>query len=154
MRFRCLPENCHVSSLDVWKIQLTEISDRFEKKTGSMLRVPCWIGEKDLSEPDSLPEVTTRGFTFDNMDGMFVTTGRVSGVSGPGANPAEYMLLYCEVAVGRAYSTDMTHINSINLPEGFDSLYIHSAPIDANEDGVISLTEYDSTANFNHRDAR
>lgn len=113
-----------------------------------MLRLPAWTLPEVLPEGDTLQDVCHRGFRFECCPGMLFSTGRIEL---PDVDVVT--LLYCEVAVGRAYVTDSIDIATGKPPKGYDSYYVSPMKLDHDSDGVFSISEYQLAANFNYRQA-
>lgn len=156
MASRCSIACGIVSNLIVFRIDNAEITANFDRKTGGLLRLPSWVKEDDLPEDNSLEEICQYGFQLQNTTGMLFTTGNVDVI--PSSHPSEIKrLIYCEVAVGRAKVGDPHEVASSTiapLPQGFDSFYIPHERVDQNNDGELTMEEYDAAANFDFRDPR
>jgi hypothetical protein len=138
------------SDLQIWKIINAETTAKFDRRSGSMLRVPCWVDSSTLPDGDNLDSICNHGFKFQGISGF---TFR-SGVNDFGVEktPITCQAMYCEVAVGRSHVTDADP-EVTRIPPGFDSLYISREKLDRNGDGEFSIAEYQAAANFDYRDA-
>lgn len=135
----------------MWKIDNAEAATVFERQTGSMLRVSSWYDPASLG-PNGLESITQRGFDFKAPGGMFFDTGVLpQGERVPPHDVRERILVYCEVAVGRAFVYDGNPSTQM-IPPGYDSFYIPSKPLDRNNDGNFSLEEYHAAAHFDRRE--
>ncbi len=150
--FRCLPSRQRLADrLEVWKIDNAEAAAVFEKQAGSLLRVSSWYDPAPLGS-NGLEAITQRGFDFKAPAGMFFDTGVLPSTDRMLAHDVkERILLYCEVAVGRAFVYDGNPSVQV-IPQGYDSFYIPIKPLDRNNDGDFSLEEYHAAATFDHRD--
>jgi hypothetical protein len=147
--YRCLNGNFQLSDLEIWKVENPELQDYFDKNTDSLLRVPCWISADELPDTDGVNDICRRGFQFNGIGGMIFSTGVIDF-----NKSSNVQLVYCEVAVGRAFVQDRDIALVSNLPPGYNSFYIPKHALDRNEDGEFSLNEYEAAANFEYRNPR
>jgi hypothetical protein len=122
----------------------------FDKRASSLLRIPCWVVAETLPESDKLQDICKRGFKFIDKGGMLFTTGVVD----IDLSMTSTQLVYCELAVGRAYVQDAQLVASSNIPPGYDSFYVPPHQLDRNNDGEFSIAEYQAAANFEFRSVR
>jgi hypothetical protein len=150
--FRSVANFGYVTNLKIWKISNSEMSTRFERKTGNCLRVSCWVDTATLPEGDTLDDLCRHGFRFHSIPGYYFRTG---GLVDPPEHTSNntHQFVYCEVAIGRSRVNDSIHPTT-RIPAGFDSFYVPTEKLDRNEDGEFSISEYQAAANFNFRDAR
>jgi hypothetical protein len=141
-----------VTNLKIWKISNSETATRFERKSGNLLRVPCWVDTSTLPEGDSLDDLCRHGFRFHSIPGSYFRTGGI--IDPPELTSSNtHQLVYCEVAIGRSRVNDTIHPTS-RIPPGFDSFYVPTDKLDRNADGEFSISEYEAAANFNYREPR
>ena len=142
------------TNLEVWKIINAETAAKFDRRSGGMLRLPCWTDTNSLPEGDSVDSVCSYGFRFHGLPGFSFRSGVNSfGVDAEdGEESWSCQAFYCEVAVGRAHVTDEEQ-EVARPPLGFDSLYVSREKLDRNQDGEFSVSEYQAVANFEFRDA-
>ena len=79
---------------------------------------------------------------------MIFDTGVIA--LGTHSEPREAVFIYTDVAVGRAFVYD-GNPEMKDIPQGYDSFYIPSQPLDRNKDGEFSLEEYHQAASFDGR---
>ena len=148
---RCSDSCGIVSDLTVTRIDNPELTSSFERKTGGLLRVPSWVNAEDLPEDNSLEEIGLYGFQLQNTKGMSFSTGIVDMF--PTTTMKQFV--YCEVAVGRARVCDPEEISAVTaIPAGFDSLYVPQERVDRDNNGEVTMEEYDAAANFDFRNPR
>jgi hypothetical protein len=148
---RCSNSSGLVSDLNVWRIDNAQVTSNFDRTTGGLLRLPSWVKTEDLPDDNSLDEICHYGFQLHNTNGMSFSTGNVDILQ----DSSVKQLVYCELAVGRARVCDPADItSSCAIPEGFDSLYVPQERVDRNNDGELTMEEYDAAANFDFRDPR
>lgn len=136
----------------MWKISNPETSSRFERKSGTLLRVPCWVDTTTLPEGDSIDELCRFGFRFQSVPGLYFRTGGI--IDPPELTSSNtYQGVYCEVAIGRSRVNDNVDPAG-RIPVGFDSYYIPNEKLDRNQDGEFSIAEYQAAANFNFREPK
>jgi hypothetical protein len=116
------------------------------------------VKTEDLPAGDSLEEICQFGFQFHTSNGMQFSTGNVDFSPDvfhrhTNTGQVKQQLVYCEVAVGRALVCDHDDpaFTSAAVTEGYDSLYIPQERVDRNDDGEITMDEYDAAANFDFR---
>lgn len=154
---RCLNSLGLVSDLNIWRIDNAQVTSDFDRTTGGLLRLPAWVNTEELPEDNCLDEICQYGFQLHNTKGMSFSTGNIPNLI-PNADVAQ-QLVYCELAVGRARVCDPAEIaptstEAVIIPEGYDSLYVPQERVDRNNDGELTMDEYDAAANFEFRDAR
>jgi hypothetical protein len=106
-----------------------------------------------LGYENNIENIAKRGVTFNtSTSGMKFSTGRLDLQLNPRSQgkPSESILIYCEVAVGRALITDEENFKQ-QLPSGYDSYYCPLEPLDRDKDGNFSLAEYNTAAQFGGR---
>ena len=149
---RCISNFGYLNNLKVWKVSNPDIISRFERKSGNLLRVPCWIDTTTLPEGDSIDEISKYGFRFHSTPGFYFRTGSL--IDSPELTSSNtFQLVYCEVAIGRSRVNDNLNPSS-RIPPGFDSFYLPIDKLDRNEDGEFSINEYQAAAHFNYREPK
>ena len=146
-----------ISKFEVWKIQNLEFTYQYQNHTKSLQKLASWTNARKLDgNTNNLEAICEQGFNFDNK-GMEFQTGVIEearNCGDPGEADREHTFVYSEVAVGRSfvYSNDLIDRESVvDIPPGYDSLYIPSKPLDRDKDGKFSLAEYQSAARFDDR---
>ena len=137
--------------MDVYKIENLDYALQFQRTYADCLKVPCWLKTSELGYENNIEHVSKRGLTFPNAAGMKFSTGCIEL---PGAirngKPVDTILIFCEVAVGRAFVADDVEY-SRPLPPGYDSYYCPLQPLDRDQDGSFSISEYAAAATFDGR---
>ena len=146
---RCTP-NSTLDSMEVWKIDNLEVAGTYERRAVGLLRVSTWVDPADI-EGGTIEDVSRSGFNFSQSGGMVFETGVLQLANTLKGEYNEKVLLYTEVAVGRSFVYD-GNPGMRRIPEGYDSFYIPSQPLDRNNDGEFSLEEYHAAAQFDGRD--
>ena len=140
-------------SFDLWKIENVDASIQFERRFKDSLKVSTWLKSSELGYENNIENVTKRGIVFaKEVEGMRISTGRLDleKVRAGSKKAAEYQLIYCDVAVGRALAVDQEELME-SIPSGYDSYYCPEKPLDRDHDGVFSLSEYGAAAQFDGR---
>lgn len=139
-----LPPSAVVENLEVWKIQNLEFNYQYQRKTKTMLRLASWLNAKSLNRDiNSLEMICDRGFSFAGglvgTGGMVCSTGVIDqfadiDTTNTSDFDKEQTFVYSELAVGRSfvYNSDVTYQYgaAMEIPPGYDSLYIPSKPLD------------------------
>jgi hypothetical protein len=136
---------------DVWKIENLANSLQFERDYSDCLKVCSWLKSVDLGYDNNIELVSKKGITFPQSSGMKISTGRLElkPIIRNG-KPVDMLLIFCDVAVGKALVVDESSLQD-PLPDGYDSYYCPSQPLDRDKDGSFSLSEYAAAANFDCR---
>lgn len=143
-----------IGEMEVWKINNPDHLYQYEQRTKNLLKLACWKPSiSNENDVNSIENICSYGYRIPNGGfGLEFTTGILElGVPASSKHSTLHTFVYSEIGVGRAYVCDRI---DIELPTGFDSLYITPFPLDRNRDGKFSLTEYRSAARFDYRDAR
>ena len=135
------------------KVENVEEALKFERKFGNLLKVSTWLKSSDLGFENNIENLTKRGLVFPKQsNGMKVSTGRIDLKSPVRAKPFDIQLIYCDVAVGRAFVADDKDLEDL-IPMGYDSYYCPSRELDRDGDGNFGIEEYAAAAHFDGRDA-
>lgn len=135
---------------DLWKIENLESVLQFDRSYGDFLKVPCWLKVSEMGYENNIEYVAKRGITFTSASGMKFSTGRIDLTNMRNGKTSDTILVFCEVAVGRALVTDEENFVK-PIPPGYDSYYCPLEPLDRDKDGNFSLAEYSAAANFGGR---
>lgn len=138
--------------MEVWKIDNLEVTGIYERRVLGLLRVSAWVDPMDI-EGQTVEQVSSKGFDFSQSGGMLFETGCLQLPQTMQNEYNEKVLLYSEVAVGRAFVYD-GNPGMRQIPDGYDSFYVPNQPLDRNNDGHFSLEEYHAAAQFDGRDPR
>jgi hypothetical protein len=146
----CMGGDHVIVNLDVWKIVNEEHALLYNREHEGRDRVVSWKSVKEIP-PIMLKALGKEGFTFDTNHGMSFTVGNISlPASSTSTNTQEHSYVYSETVLGRACAVDEAGIRT-GVPSGFDSAWVSPVLMDANNDGVFSLTEYKNVARFGGR---
>ena len=143
--------NIEINSLEVWKIDNSDLSYRYERRTRNLLKLACWTPASNDNEVNSVESICLNGFVVPpNKSGLEFSTGVVdiARARSRGEFNSVYSFIYSEIGVGRAYVCDSS---SVDIPAGFDSLYITPQPLGRKRDGKFSLLEYRNAARIENR---
>jgi hypothetical protein len=143
-----------IEKLNIWKINNTELSYKYERKSSGMLKTQGWYNAEELPGDNNLEQVCLRGFHYDPVEtkGLEFSTGVIDFPDDSYLH-LDHCFVFYEIAIGRSFVYD-GNLSSAMVPTGFDSLYIPDQPLDRNRDGKFSLQEYQSAASFDNRDSR
>lgn len=141
------------NNIEIWKIENPELFLKFEKASSSLLKVTSWTVVESLTPANSLHSICSFGFKFP-PGGMLFSTGNQDLNLNLCLNKSDNKctLIFSEVAIGKSYVVDSIP-STVGLPSGYDSFYVTPQPLDRNNDGEFSLSEYRAAANFDGRPA-
>jgi hypothetical protein len=150
-----------ISKLEIWKIENLDLSFRYDRRTTNMLKLASWMNSNALVNDNTIESVCNRGYSFARTlnNGMEFSNGVIDFNNAHEISMSrEYSFIYSEIAVGRSFVQDgdfsRNKQNQPCVPLGYDSLYVPEQPLDRDQDGKFSLTEYQAAANFDNRDSR
>jgi len=151
------------SDVNIWKVDNPNANVTFERRTANMLTLDCWTDCGDLDSSNRMDDVCRRGFLFpanglglpfhhgnivlDDSVESFMESDAPETTSGK----QNHFYIFSRVAVGRPYIIDEKSTD-LKRPEGYDSLYISTKPLDRDQDGFISAEEYEAIAAHDGRD--
>jgi len=148
----CLGGDHDIANLDVWKIVNEEHALLYNREHEGRDRVVSWKSVKEIP-PIMLKTLGKEGFTFDSSPGMSFTVGNIGlPARSTSVKIQEHSYVYSETVLGRACAVDEAGLRA-GVPGGFDSAWVSPTLMDANNDGVFSLTEYRGVARFGGRHA-
>lgn len=135
-----------LATLEIWKIENEQMLSKFEKKYAKMTKMQCWFDiNKYCKSDNAVQDMCSKGFFGFPFPGFQFFNGVIEdNFEGNG------LFVLCDVAIGRSYVVD--HDPSRHpVPEGYDSFYLVSSPLDKNNDGEFSIHEYQAAATFEGR---
>jgi len=141
----------NIEKLSVWKIENHELIYKFEKRSSGMLRLHGWLKADDLTGENNLEQLCLKGFSFEALPkaGMEFNVGSVR--LGDNKNqPDEFCFLFYDIAVGRSKIFE----GSVEIPDGYDSLYFPPHVVDRTKEGNVVLKDYKTAAQVDQRPSR
>jgi hypothetical protein len=149
-------------SISVYRLD-TPAGRAFDKHFGNAHQLKVWKNAKNFTQSE-FEYICTRGFDIGSR-GQNFSCGCVD-IAIPesvrkGASPESrrraskknpvYNLLLCDIAPGRSIVVEDKELQD-PIPEGYDTYYKNPEPLDRNNDGIFSLSEYQAVATFEGRD--
>ena len=140
-----------INSFDLWKVENVDSALNFGRKYKDLLKVSTWLKSSDLGFENNIENITKRGIVFPKQSsGMKISTGRIDLKSSVRSKPFDVQLIYCDVAVGRAFVADDKDLDDL-IPRGYDSYYSPGKELDRDGDGNFGIEEYMAAAQFDGR---
>ncbi|KNC46156.1 uncharacterized protein AMSG_00274 [Thecamonas trahens ATCC 50062] len=113
------------------------LSLAFEARAAEMMTLYAWVDAALVGDLNSVDEVMARGFRFQDAGMLFA----VGSIVIPDGAPRDHQYMLCKIAVGRSYVVEEEALQAarVEIPEGYDSIYVHSA---ASEEAHVYHHEY------------
>ncbi|KAA0171071.1 hypothetical protein FNF28_01076 [Cafeteria roenbergensis] len=120
----------NVSNVHAWFVETPSLRAKYERQTSTGgLELPSWVDVDALPAHNPVQEVCARGFRMpEDGGGLSFHSGNID-LSDVG-DRTQHQFLLCRIAVGRAFAL-LEEGAARAVPEGYDSLYVHSADDEA-----------------------